>query len=505
MRHLWLSMLLGSSTIVMAATTERSAATKDKISDKLRLQLETAEPDAKHDVVLLLKGQADLSGMLLVTDPAVRRKAVHASVLKTHQKSRKAIVNELSSQARSWRALYAANALVIDGATSSEIHAWASRHDIARIISNRPFRAIAPRANQSLASEAAPAGVGENIRYTGADRVWSELGKNGAGLVIAGNDTGIEWTHPALRAKYRGTSESGVSHDYNWHDAVHQALAPGLSNSCGYDTSEPCDDNGHGTHTLGTTLGDDGQGNQIGMAPGARWIGCRNMEDGIGKPSTYMECFQFFLAPWPISGNAETDGQPDLAPHVINNSWGCPADEGCEGQEFLPMLQTLKAAGIMVVAAAGNAGSACSTIEDSPAHHSAEVLVVGALDHRTSSIASFSSRGPSRFDGATSPDLSAPGVNVRSSVPGGGYQGSYWSGTSMASPHVAGAVALLWSARPEYLGEIEATTALFNTSATARTSTQTCGGVAGSEIPNNTFGHGSLDIYKAVTTCPGCD
>jgi len=125
---------------------------------------------------------------------------------------------------------------------------------------------------------------------------------------------------------------------------------------------------------------------------------------------------------------------------------------------------------------------------------------VGAIDHRNDRIASFSSRGPSAFDDGIGPDLCAPGVSVRSSIKGGGFSSSMWSGTSMASPHVAGAVALMWSAAPELIGDIDSTTALLNGSSEPKTSSQNCGGVSGKSIPNNTFGHGILNVYDALET-----
>ena len=85
-----------------------------------------------------------------------------------------------------------------------------------------------------------------------------------------------------------------------------------------------------GAHELyvgsNATLVNEGA-NQIGVAPGAQWIGCRNMDQGWGTPATYMECFEFFLAPYPI-GQTPAEGEPALAPDVINNSWGCPPREG---------------------------------------------------------------------------------------------------------------------------------------------------------------------------------
>lgn len=148
-----------------------------------------------------------------------------------------------------------------------------------------------------------------------APDVWA-LGYKGAGVVIAGQDTGYKWDHAALKEKYRGWNGSSASHDYNWHDAIHSNAG---TNPCGADSAFPCDDHNHGTHTMGTMIGDDNMGNQIGVAPDAKWIGCRNMDQGVGTLSTYLECFEFLLAPYAI-GQTPANGDPSKAPHVINNS-----------------------------------------------------------------------------------------------------------------------------------------------------------------------------------------
>jgi subtilisin family serine protease len=348
----------------------------------------------------------------------------------------------------------------------------------------------------SFVTGIAPNTVEWNSSKVRAPDVWG-LGFSGQGIVVAGQDTGIQWNHPALIGKYRGWDGAQADHDYNWHDAIHGDIPPADTNPCGYNSATPCDDDGHGTHTLGTVVGDDGAGNQIGMAPGAKWIGCRNMDNGWGMPTTYMECFQFFLAPYPVGGNPFTDGDPSRAPHVINNSWGCPPGEGCGPDSLRATVEAVRAAGIVVVVSAGNAGPACSTVNDPPAIYQAS-FSVGATNSGDG-IASFSSRGPVTVDGSgrMKPNISAPGVNVRSSIPGSTYQGG-WSGTSMAGPHVAGAVALLWSAVPDLIGDVDATELILEHTAVPRTTTQTCGGVPGSQVPNNTYGWGRLDVYAAV-------
>lgn len=243
-------------------------------------------------------------------------------------------------------------------------------------------------------------------------------------------------------------------------------------------------------------MGDDGNGRQIGVAPGAQWIGCRNMEDGWGTPATYMECFEFFLAPYPVGGDPFSDGEPSLAPHVINNSWTCPPSEGCDVDTLQATVENVRAAGIMVVASAGNDGSSCGTVEDPPAIYDA-AFSVGATSS-SDNIASFSSRGPVTADGSgrLKPDVSAPGVSVRSCVPGGGY--SSMQGTSMAGPHVAGTAALVWSAVPSLIGDVDATEALIAGTARPRTSTQGCGGDGGDDVPNNVYGWGIVDALAAM-------
>ena len=103
---------------------------------------------------------------------------------------------------------------------------------------------------------------------------------------------------------YRGWDGQNADHDYNWHDSIHDSVG----NPCGNDSPEPCDDSGHGTHTTGTMVGDDGAGNQIGMAPGAKWVGCRNMDTGVGTPAvTSSACNGSLLPP---GSAAATPTQP---------------------------------------------------------------------------------------------------------------------------------------------------------------------------------------------------
>jgi subtilisin family serine protease len=251
---------------------------------------------------------------------------------------------------------------------------------------------------------------------------------------------------------------------------------------------------------MGTMVGADGGKNNIGVAPEAKWMGCRNMNKGVGTVSTYLECFEFFLAPYPQGGDPQKDGRPDLAPHVINNSWGCPESEGCKGPEFLQAVRAMHAAGIMVIAAAGNDGSGCSSVVDPPGNYSGELISVGAYNRYTSDIAFYSSRGPSNWNGGLAPVLVAPGTLIRSAINEGPNSYDEKAGTSMASPHVAGIVALLWSARPELIGQIQKTAEILTTTAKPMQSSQSCGSFPGHQIPNAVFGYGMVDAYKAITS-----
>lgn len=288
-----------------------------------------------------------------------------------------------------------------------------------------------------------------NISKVRAPEVWT-MGYNGTGVVVANIDTGVDVSHPTLSSKYRGGGNS-------WYDAV-----SGLPS--------PYDDHGHGTHTMGTMAGDDGGPNQIGVAPGAKFIAAKACDAGGSCASS-----------WLLAGGQwamDPDGNPATSdyPTVINNSWG---GGGCDAW-FRTMVINWRAAGIFPSFSAGNAGPGPGTI-GSPGDYP-ESFATGATDI-SDVIASFSSRGPSCFS-EIKPEVTAPGVSIRSSLPGGGY-GS-WNGTSMAAPHVSGCVALLRQINPAAtVDELE----------TALESTAVDLGTAGKD---NIYGSGGIDCYEAA-------
>ena len=452
--------------------------------------LAAAVSGQETEFLVLLNDQADLQAVAKLTSKYSKGYFVVERLKSTAAQSQAPIIALLERRKIPYQSFWIINMLAARG-DLEDIQMLVQWEDVEKIVANTAAKPIIPTPTAALNSVA---GVEANIQQINADAVWT-LGYTGQGVVVAGQDTGYQWDHSALKGQYRGWDGSAADHDYNWRDAIHAEDPSHPSpNPCGLDSPVPCDDHGHGTHTMGTMLGDDGGSNQTGVAPGAEWIACRNMESGYGRPSTYAECFQWFLAPTRVDGS---DPNPAKAPHIINNSWACPTSEGCTDPQVLQqILANVRAAGIVVVVSAGNYGPACGSVMYPPAIYDG-AFSIGAVDN-SDMIAGFSSRGPVTVDGSGrfKPDVSGPGVGVRSSLPNDNY-GSM-SGTSMASPSVAGTLALLISADPALAGQVDMLEMILRNTAVPLTSTQTCGDLPGSQSPNHTFGYGRIDALAAV-------
>ena len=348
--------------------------------------------------------------------------------------------------------LWIVNGIAVE-ATPAALEALAARPEVAEVVLDAYEQYVEPEAARSLA---APAGLAWGVEKIRAAHAWHGLGVDGSGATVAIMDTGVDWRHPALRANYRGRSDTAtISHSGHWFDPFESA------------SEAPFDPHGHGTHVAGIAVGQGG----LGVAPGASWIAVRIFDSrGYSTLSTIHQGFQWLLAP---------GGIPALAPDVVNGSWGSAGNV----KHFLADIRALRAAGIIPIFAAGNGGPFPGTV-GAPASYT-ETLAVAATDRRDT-VAWFSSRGPSPLTQRAKPDVAAPGATVPSALPDGNY-GSM-TGTSMAAPHVAGVAALVRSARPA-LAPV----------AVMRTITETAASFS-SPPPENSGGAGRVDAYDAVAS-----
>ena len=305
-------------------------------------------------VIILLADQADVSAGYGMRDQDARGWFVYNTLSQHAARTQRGIRNLLNSRGITYQSFWVVN-MIVGNADRALVEALAARPDVARVDSNRPARWIEdPSIANFGVAPGNPSTVEWGVQDVKAPQVWA-MGFTGQGIVIGNEDTGMRWTHNAIKPHYRGWNGVTADHNYNWHDSIHDSV----NNPCGNDSPFPCDDSAHGTHTTGSTCGDDGMGNQIGVAPGAKWIGCRNMDQGNGTPARYIECMQWFLAPYPLNCTPD-QGDPTKAPDITSNSWICPASEGCTvGNELQAAVEAQEAAGIQMVVAAGNSGPSC--------------------------------------------------------------------------------------------------------------------------------------------------
>lgn len=498
-----LALLLASMSSASAFPFDSHLPTQSNKIDPHVLD-DTSRGQTAHFLVIF-RQQTNLSRISSKsTDRLERGRLIYQSLWETATQSQAATLAQLVSLGVRFHPYWIVNCIAVEG-NRQVVEAMASRPEVAFIESNRtfyvPLEMVGVQWTGLQDVRLTQAGVEWNITWVNAPQVW-DLGATGQGIVYANADVGVKWDHPALISQYRGWDSIQVNHNYNWWDAIHEDLnGNGTNPACGFSSPQPCADGGHGTHTTGTGVGSDGGENQIGMAPGARWIACRNMEENVGRPSTYIECMQFFLAPTDLNGE---NANPDLRPDVVGNSYGCPSSELCSPHSLQAAMENLRAAGVFMAVSAGNNGPGCSTVSSPPGLEDS-AITVGATNFQSSSIASLSSRGPVTIDSSNrrKPDLVAPGVNVRSSWPDNMNLYTLSSGTSMAAPHVAGAVALLWSAFPDLRGNVDYTEYVLEDTALHLTTSQGCGGDGVTDIPNNVYGYGQIDVLAAYNELAG--
>ncbi|HEY3289033.1 MAG TPA: S8 family serine peptidase, partial [Anaerolineae bacterium] len=473
------------ANVAFAADPNQSAA----VSPELQYAISNTSSEARLRIIVRFKTQADLSAAVQPPGP-VRLPVRQARVRLVNALQAASLATQdgfapfLNSPAMASRAEQLSRIWIFNGAvlsaTPGAIRDIASRSDVESItldrwlcrmeagIPSEPtaavtapqqllLRAFAPLTQTIIVTALGATASGTNawgITQIHADQTWSELGINGSGVTVATIDTGVDWQHPALQSNYRGWRiNAPADHLHNWYDATDEGAL------------YPNDLNGHGTHTMGTLAGQGG----IGVAPGARWMAAKGLNgQGFGYDSWLHAAFQFIIAP---------GGDPNYAPDVLSNSW---SDTDGSNTTFQDDLNALRAASIFTVFANGNSGPRAGSV-NSPASLP-NALGIGATDP-DDEVAFFSSRGPSPF-GEVRPVLSAPGLNVLSSFPGGRF--AIESGTSMATPHVAGAAALVLSANPGF----DITGTLYALTSTAMPLT--------SVLPSNDSGWGRVDAFRAA-------
>ena len=391
-----------------------------------------------------------------------------------------------------YQAFWVDNVIVVESSNRQTFDGLLRFGEVAALHARRTLGLIESTAS---AETSVAAGIEPNIVHVYADAVW-DLGYSGAGIVVANIDTGVRYTHQALVDHYRGNLGDGAfDHDYNWLDA---------------DTGNPTpyDDHGHGSHTMGIMIGDDGADNQIGMAPGAQWIACDACNADVGCPdAALLTCAEWLVAPYP-AGDARWR-EPAKRPHIVNNSWG-DCGRVYDGW-FQNVVDAWHAAGIYPIFSNGNASNCnyayppgLNTVGN-PARYG-NVTGVGSTGQSNGFYATHSNWGPTdnpdvlnpRGYAALKPQVVAPGVSIRSSLNGSDTEYASWGGTSMSAPHVAGLIALMWEAGPCLAGNYAATETLIEQTATAIPYATNNGDEGPGNIPNHATGWGEIDALAAV-------
>ena len=447
-----------------SAMVKPAAQGLDKVEPAV---LNTISAKGASDYVVEMAEKADLSAAYEIEDWTERGWFVYNTLKETAARTQQPVIELLKAGGVSYQSFFAGNEIAVTGGDLNSLSAIAALPGVSHIRYPRTATIEPMTFKAADVAVPEPEAFDWGITDTHAPDFWSTFGFQGDGIVVANVDTGVQWDHPALDQSFKcGTNPSDPS---CWADP---------SNICG---GSACDNNGHGTHTMGTMVGDDDPSltYQVGMAPNAQWIACKGCETNSCSDTALNACADWIVAP---------DGDPANRPNVVNNSWG-----GGSGDDwYLAKVNAWRAAGIFPAFSAGNNYS-CKSL-GSPGDYQESFATASHTSSRT--ISDFSSKGPSAFgdDPYTKPNISAPGSNICSTVPGSGWNCGY-SGTSMASPHTAGAVALLWSCNPSLIGDMATTFELLQDTADTPPP-GSCGAPADGE-GNYTFGYGYLNVLTA--------
>src|SRR6266850_7408814 len=291
-----LAVAVLTAIVLTTLVPTSGAVSSSKIS--ARVLDETANGNAT-EALMVLSQQADLTAAASLPTKAAKGRYVVNALREVATRTQAPIIALLDRRGIPYQAFWVVNMIQVTG-NRALMDELAARADVKQIDANPHVRTDLPVPGALDAPDQVN-GTEWNVIKVRAPRVWG-LGFKGEGRVVAGADTGVQWDHPALKSHYRGWNGNAANHNFNWHDAT-AAHSP-----------TPVDPHSHGTFTVSQMVGDDGAGNRVGVAPGAKWIACRNMDpSGTGSPATYTECFQFLIAPYPVGGDPN-QGDPTKAP-----------------------------------------------------------------------------------------------------------------------------------------------------------------------------------------------
>lgn len=442
------------------------------------------------------KNTADLSKAYSM-DWSKRGWFVYETLKAQADKTQAAAVAYLNTTGLTYKSYWIANRILVEQSNNVVLASLQQLPNVVAISAQKQYILYEPK---TVAVPGVSKGIEPNISQVKAPEAW-DLGFDGTGVIVANIDTGVRYSHQALVGSYRGNNGDGTfTHDYNWFNP--------------YTLSDnvPRDGNGHGTHTMGTMVGNDGGSNQIGIAPGAEWMACAGCPDGTCWDSALLGCGEFITAPTTTNG---LNPNPDMRPNVVNNSWG---DCGQSYDDwYADVIDGWHAAGIYPVFSNGNntncrysAPPGLNTVGN-PAR-SGDVTGVGSSGTSNGQYASHSNWGPTDNPDTINPvagfenlkpQVIAPGVNIRSSTPGSDtqYQAG-WTGTSMSAPHVTGLVAMVWQAAPCLIGDYATTETLVEQTATPITYNDGSP-LTPADFPNFASGWGEINALAAVQMAAG--
>lgn len=492
-------------------------ASAGRIDPALAQRLSAASDDEYVSISVIMGERIDyerIHSLTIALPKAEARRVIRkeATAFASESQSRvRTLVEKAASlgRAREIRSLHAVNAVSLL-AQPSVVREIAALPEVRIVMRNsrgyaltgleerpdavNPVEPFAPRSPQS--------DTAWGVQWIGADDVW-ELGFRGQGVLVAIIDTGIWYYHTDLSGNmWTNPGEipnNAIDDDNNGY----------IDDYYGFNfdahTSDPIDENGHGTHVSGTVAGDGTGGILTGVAPEAHLMAIRVLDEfGFAEEANVWEAIEYSV---------------DMGADILHGSIGWNHLIHLPDRAVWRDVCSYALAADVIMSFSAGAGRASywppdviTTPGDVPAPwlHPDQTLAgglnsmmtVGATGYYNDDYAYFSSNGPVSWQtiapwydypyapgmGLIDPDVSAPGVNINSTIMGGGYSGESWSGTSMAAPHSSGLIALVLSCNPALTpAEIDS---IIETTALDR-------GPAGKD---NDYGAGRIRALQAIGT-----